>query len=118
MTKAGTIAAMSVGVLLTTCGIAFLVYFGNFITLWETIPLIATLNGIWAMVLAAVSNSKQQKYELEPFVIGAWGAALLGGGLSWLLLAKVSYLAAIATFVIVLGVLTAAAGARGITGKK
>jgi hypothetical protein len=109
---------MSVGVLLATCGIAFLAYFGNFITLWETIPLIAVLNGVWVIVLAAVSSSKQSKYELEPFVIGTWGAALLGGGLSWLLLAKVSYLAAIATFVIVLGVLAAAAGTRGITGKK
>jgi hypothetical protein len=109
---------MSLGVLLATCGVAFLVYFGNFITLWETIPLIAVLNGIWTIVLATVSSSKQQKYELDPFVIGVWGAALLGGGLSWLLLANVSYLSAIATFVIVLGVLTATAGARAITSKK
>jgi len=112
MPKAGTIGAVSLGFLLVACGVAILAYFANLITMWETLPLIAILSGIWMLILAGVGSTSKSKYGMDPFFVGGWGAVLLGGGLSWLLLARISYIAAIASFLIILGIIGAVAGTR------
>jgi hypothetical protein len=106
------IGAISFGVFLATCGVAGVVYATNLITFWEMFPLIAILNGIWLLILAAIKHAYPAKYEMEAFVVAIWGGIILGGGLSWFLLYRISVVAALATFVLILGILAIAAGAR------
>lgn len=112
MSEKRPIGAISFGVFLAACGVAGLAYAANLITFREMFPLIAILNGIWILILAAIKHARPAKYEMEAFVVGIWGAIILGGGLSWLLLYRISIVAALAVFVIIIGVLAVAAGAR------
>ncbi|MDI6814145.1 MAG: hypothetical protein QMD10_11505 [Desulfitobacteriaceae bacterium] len=106
------IGAISLGVFLATCGVTGVLYAISLITFWEMFPLIAILNGVWVLILAAIKHASPAKYEMEAFVVAIWGGIILGGGLSWLLLYRISGVAALATFVLILGILAVAAGAR------
>lgn len=112
------IGAISVGIFLVTCGVVGLAYATNLVTFWEMFPLIAILNGIWILILAAIKHARPAKYEMEAFVVGIWGAIILGGGLSWFLVSRISTIAALAAFVIIVGVLAVAAGVRAWGSKK
>ncbi len=106
------IGAISFGVFLVTCGVVGVVYATNRITVWEMFPLIAILNGIWLLILAAIKQVSPAKFEMEAFAVAIWGGIILGGGLSWFLLYRISIVEAVATFVLILGILAVAAGAR------
>ncbi len=106
------IGAISFGVFLAICGVAGFAYAANLITPWETVPLVAVLYGIWAIILAAIKHASPEKYEMGAFVVGIWGAIMLGGGALWFLSARISVIAALAGFVVLIGILTVAAGFR------
>ena len=116
------IGAITFGIFLAACGVTGLAYAINRITFWEMFPLIAILNGIWVLILATIKHASPAKYEMEAFVVGIWGAIIFGGGLFWLLGARqlwgVTYIVAIAMFVILLGILAGIAGARAWTSNK
>jgi hypothetical protein len=118
MSEKRPICAISFGVFLAACGVAGLAYAANLMTFWEMFPLIAILNGIWILILAAIKHARPAKYEMEAFIVGIWGAIILGGGLSWLLLSRISTIAAIAMFVTIVGILAVAAGVRAWGSKK
>ncbi|MEW6592818.1 MAG: hypothetical protein AB1305_03965 [Candidatus Hadarchaeota archaeon] len=116
MTEKRPIGAISLGIFLVACGVAGVVYAAGYITLWETLPVVAAINGAWFLVLAAIKSSKPVKYEMEPFATGVWGAMILGGGLAWLLYIRISAIAGVSLFFVLVGILAVAAGARAWKG--
>ena len=120
MSRKRPIGAISFGVFLITLGIAFFAYVTNFITAGEIIPLIAVLNGVWILVLAAIQHMSPAEYEMGAFVVGLWGIMIFGGGVLWLLGARgvLSAIATLAAFVILIGILAVAAGFREWASKR
>jgi hypothetical protein len=111
--------AVSFGVFLITLGVAFFAYLTDLITRGEIIPLIAVLNGIGILILATVRQVSPAEYEMSAFVVGCWGAIILGGGTLWLLGAggTISAMTTLAAFVVLIGILAVVAGVREWTGK-
>ena len=120
MSRKIPVGAISFGIFLITLGIAFLAYLTNLITSGEIIPFIAVLNGIGILVLAAMRQISPAEYEMSAFVVGFWGIIILGGGALWLLGARgvLSAVATLATFVILIGILTVVAGFKEWVSKR
>ena len=120
MSRKRPVGAISFGIFLITLGIAFFAYVTNLIISGEIIPLIAILNGIWILILAAMRQRSPAEYEMGAFVVGFWGIMILGGGTLWLLSARgvVSAIATLAIFVVLIGILTVIAGVRAWATRK
>ena len=120
MSRKIPVGAISFGIFLITLGITFLAYVTNLITSGEIIPFIAVLNGIGILVLAAMRQISPAEYEMSAFVVGFWGIIILGGGALWLLGARgvLSAIATLATFVILIGILTVVAGFKEWVSKR
>ena len=103
-----------------TLGITFFAYLTDLITRGEIIPLIAVLNGIWILILAAVRQTSPAEYEMSAFLTGFWGVIILGGGALWLLGARgvLSTMATLTAFVVLIGILVVAAGFREWASKR
>ncbi|MEW6222840.1 MAG: hypothetical protein AB1476_06015 [Candidatus Hadarchaeota archaeon] len=112
MTGKRPIGVISFGIFLATCGVAGVAYAAGYIVMWETLPLVAALNGAWFLVLAAIKSSSPAKYEMEAFATGVWGAMILGGGLAWFLYIRISAIAGVSSFFVLVGILAVAAGVR------
>jgi len=113
MSRKRPIGAISFGIFLMTLGIAFFAYATNLIMSGEIIPLIAILNGVWILVLAAMRHRSPAEYEMGAFVVGFWGIIILCGGALWFLNARgVSATATLAVFVVLIGILAVVAGVR------
>jgi len=120
MSRKRPIGAISFGIFLIALGIAFFAYVTNLITSGEIIPLIAILNGVWILVLAAIQHMSPAEYEMGAFVVSVWGIIILCGGTLWLLSARgvISAVATLAAFVVLIGILAVVAGAREWVARK
>jgi len=120
MSRKRPIGAISFGIFLMTCGIAFFAYATDLIVSGEVIPLIAIFNGVWILVLAAIRHRSPAEYEMGAFVVGIWGVIILCGGTLWFLSARgvVSATATLAVFVVLIGILAVMAGAREWVARK
>lgn len=76
---------LSIGVSLIILVICIVLYEPlKIITDWKLIsPLLVTLYGCWAIVLAGIRTSNPQKYERSPFSTFAWGLLLIAIGGAW-----------------------------------
>ena len=110
------IGTISFGVFLATCGVVIAAYATKFVTWQETVPLLAILNGVWILILAAIKHASPAEYEMGAFAVGVWGAIIFGGGLFWFLGARglwgVTYIVALAMFLVLIGILAGIAGVR------
>jgi hypothetical protein len=120
MLRKRPVGAISFGMFLITLGVAFFAYLTDLITFGEIIPLIAVLNSIWILALAALRQRSPAEYEMGAFVVGLWGIIILGGGSLWLLGARgvISAISTLAAFVVLIGILIVLAGVRERVGKK
>ena len=120
MSRKRPVGAISFGIFLITLGIAFFAYATDLIVSGEVIPLIAILNSIWILVLAAMRHANPAEYEMGAFVVGIWGVIILCGGTLWFLSARgvVSAIATLAIFVVLIGILTVIAGVRAWVTRK
>jgi hypothetical protein len=120
MTRKRPVGTISFGFFLITLGITFLAYVTDAITSGEIIPLIAFLNGIGILALAGLRQISPAEYEMSAFVVGFWGAIILGGGALWLLGARgtISAMVTLAAFVVLIGILAVVAGFREWMSKK
>jgi hypothetical protein len=119
VTRKRPVGTISFGVFLITLGIAFFAYLTDLITRGEIIPLIAVLNGIGILILAAARQISPAEYEMSAFLTGLWGVIILGGGALWLLGARgvLSTMATLTAFVVLIGILAVVAGFREWMGK-
>ena len=111
---AKNLGLISLGVFIITVAISLLLYLAQTINVWEILPTLIGLNGIWTIILAGIRAKTPSKYERGAFSTFAWGLLLTAIGGSWLSYSKgwTNMIYALVIILLILGVIAMAAALR------
>jgi len=104
---------LSLGVLAVIFAICLIAYAANYIVADAIFPLVVALFGVWVMVVAGIRARSSEEYERGAFSTFAWGVLIVAVGGVWFLYVQgLSWVYALAFFVLVIGLLAVVSALR------